>query len=82
MFHPNRSRRAFTLVELLSVVAIIVAILALVLPSISSMRQRARSVSCMANIRSLQAAGLEITGVKDVTPQAHNGCRPRKRRRV
>ena len=33
-------------------------------------------------IRSLQAAGLEITGVKDVTPQAHNGCRPRKRRRV
>ena len=31
-------------------------------------------------IRSLQAAGLEVTGVKDVTPQAHNGCRPRKRR--
>ena len=35
-----------------------------------------------AAIRSLQAAGLEVTGVKDVTPQAHNGCRPRKRRRV
>ena len=33
-------------------------------------------------IRSLQAAGLEVTTVKDVTPQAHNGCRPRKRRRV
>ena len=33
-------------------------------------------------IRSLQAAGLEVTGVKDVSPQAHNGCRPRKRRRV
>ena len=33
-------------------------------------------------IRSLQAAGLEIASVKDVTPQAHNGCRPRKRRRV
>ena len=33
-------------------------------------------------IRSLQAAGLEVSGVKDVTPQAHNGCRPRKRRRV
>ena len=29
-------------------------------------------------IRSLQAAGLEVTGVKDVTPQAHNGCRPEK----
>jgi len=33
-------------------------------------------------IRSLQAAVLEVTTVKDVTPQAHNGCRPRKRRRV
>jgi small subunit ribosomal protein S11 len=33
-------------------------------------------------IRSLQAAGLEVTTVRDVTPQAHNGCRPRKRRRV
>ena len=33
-------------------------------------------------IRSLQATGLEVSGVKDVTPQAHNGCRPRKRRRV
>ena len=33
-------------------------------------------------IRSLQAAGLEILGVKDVTPQAHNGVRQKKRRRV
>src|SRR4051794_32861717 len=33
-------------------------------------------------IRSLQAAGLEVTTVRDVTPQAHNGCRARKRRRV
>jgi len=33
-------------------------------------------------IRSLQAAGLEIMSVKDVTPQAHNGVRLRKRRRV
>jgi len=33
-------------------------------------------------IRSLQAAGLEVTVIRDVTPQAHNGCRPRKRRRV
>ena len=33
-------------------------------------------------IRSLQAAGLEVTTVKDVSPQAHNGCRPKKRRRV
>ncbi len=33
-------------------------------------------------IRSLQAAGLEVMGVKDVTPMPHNGCRQRKRRRV
>ncbi len=33
-------------------------------------------------IRALQAVGLEITAIKDVTPVPHNGCRPRKRRRV
>ena len=33
-------------------------------------------------IRSLQAAGLEVCSINDVTPQAHNGCRPPKRRRV
>jgi small subunit ribosomal protein S11 len=32
-------------------------------------------------IRSLQSAGLEVVGVRDVTPQAHNGCRLTKRRR-
>ena len=32
-------------------------------------------------IRSLTAAGLDVTSIKDVTPQAHNGCRPPKRRR-
>ncbi|SHK48011.1 SSU ribosomal protein S11P [Hathewaya proteolytica DSM 3090] len=35
-----------------------------------------------AAIRSLQAAGLEITLIKDVTPIPHNGCRPPKRRRI
>ena len=33
-------------------------------------------------IRSLQAAGLEVGAISDVTPQPHNGCRPPKRRRV
>ena len=33
-------------------------------------------------IRALQGAGLEITSIKDVTPIPHNGCRPRKKRRV
>ena len=35
-----------------------------------------------AAIRALQAAGLDITMIKDVTPIPHNGCRPPKRRRV
>jgi small subunit ribosomal protein S11 len=33
-------------------------------------------------IRSIQNAGIEINGIKDVTPIPHNGCRPPKRRRV
>ncbi|WP_067621107.1 30S ribosomal protein S11 [Alicyclobacillus acidiphilus] len=35
-----------------------------------------------AAIRALQAAGLEVAGIRDVTPIPHNGCRPPKRRRV
>ena len=35
-----------------------------------------------AAIRALQAAGLEVTMIRDVTPIPHNGCRPPKRRRV
>lgn len=35
-----------------------------------------------AAIRALQAAGLEVESIKDVTPIPHNGCRPPKRRRV
>jgi small subunit ribosomal protein S11 len=35
-----------------------------------------------AAIRSIQAAGLEVAAIRDVTPIPHNGCRPPKRRRV
>ncbi len=35
-----------------------------------------------AAIRAIQASGIMVTGIKDVTPVPHNGCRPRKRRRV
>lgn len=35
-----------------------------------------------AAVRSLQAAGLEVTAIQDVTPFPHNGCRPPKRRRM
>ena len=33
-------------------------------------------------IRSIQNTGIEVTGIKDVTPMPHNGCRPHKRRRI
>jgi len=33
-------------------------------------------------LRALAAAGLNVTSIRDVTPMAHNGCRPPKRRRV
>ena len=33
-------------------------------------------------IRSIASTGIEVTGIKDVTPIPHNGCRPKKRRRV
>jgi len=35
-----------------------------------------------AAVRSLQASGIEISAIKDITPIPHNGCRPPKRRRV
>jgi small subunit ribosomal protein S11 len=56
-----------------------------------AMEQGMRSVEVMINgpgagreaaLRSLQAAGFQITLIKDVTPIPHNGCRPPKRRRV
>ena len=56
-----------------------------------AMEQGMHQVECMvkgpgagreAAIRALQAAGLEISMIKDVTPIPHNGCRPPKRRRV
>ena len=33
-------------------------------------------------IRAIQAAGIQVTAIRDVTPIPHNGCRPRKKRRV
>ena len=44
--------------------------------------QMAAETGREASIRALQAAGLDITLIRDVTPIPHNGCRPPKRRRV
>ncbi|MBQ1501332.1 MAG: 30S ribosomal protein S11 [Firmicutes bacterium] len=57
----------------------------------AAMEHGMRTVECLvkgpgsgreAAIRALQAAGLEVSLIKDVTPIPHNGCRPPKRRRV
>ena len=57
----------------------------------AAMEHGMREVECLvkgpgsgreAAIRSLQATGLEVSVIKDVTPIPHNGCRPPKRRRV
>jgi prepilin-type N-terminal cleavage/methylation domain-containing protein/prepilin-type processing-associated H-X9-DG protein len=53
-----RSRRAFTLVELLAVVAIVASLVALLFPAASALRQRARATACLSNLRSLQQASL------------------------
>lgn len=47
-----------------------------------SLLVRGPGVGREAAIRAIQAAGLEITLIKDITPIPHNGCRPPKRRRV
>ena len=44
--------------------------------------QMAAETAAKAAIRALQACGLEVTSIKDVTPVPHNGCRPPKRRIV
>ncbi|MDU4009831.1 30S ribosomal protein S11 [Veillonella sp.] len=44
--------------------------------------EQAAKAAMEHGLRALQAAGLEVTSIKDVTPIPHNGCRPPKRRRV
>jgi small subunit ribosomal protein S11 len=39
-------------------------------------------VAGKAAIRSLRAAGMDVSGIKDCTPMPHNGCRQKKRRRI
>jgi len=44
--------------------------------------KKTRAARSPPSLRALQAAGFTVTTIRDVTPIPHNGCRPRKRRRV
>jgi len=55
---PLRARRAFTIVELLAVIAIVAALIALLFPALRAARHRALAAKCLVNLRSLQQASL------------------------
>ncbi len=73
------SLNQFTLIELLVVIAIIAILAALVLPNLSSARERAKSISCMSNMRILSMAYFQYVQEYNYTPPAYQSGTPIKR---
>jgi len=63
----TEASRAFTLLELLLVIAIIACLAALLFPTLTTIRQRADSAACMANLRQIGIAGLVYAGEHNQT---------------
>jgi prepilin-type N-terminal cleavage/methylation domain-containing protein/prepilin-type processing-associated H-X9-DG protein len=68
---PPRDSRAFTLVELLIVIAIIGVLVALLLPAIQAAREAARRAGCTSNMRQIGLATLNFESARRVFPPAH-----------
>lgn len=69
----NQRRRAFTLIELLTVIGIIGLLVALLLPAVQSARESSRRVSCANNLRQLAIAALNFESAKKVFPPGYLG---------
>lgn len=67
MLHPYKNQSAFTLVELLTVVAIVAALAAIVFPVVAQTREKARQTACVSNVRQLGAALISYATDNDET---------------
>jgi prepilin-type N-terminal cleavage/methylation domain-containing protein/prepilin-type processing-associated H-X9-DG protein len=75
--YPMQSRRAFTLIELLTVIAIIGILAAIVIPTLSSVRQTAHASVCLSNVRQIaMACTVYANDNKGRLPDAGNGSDP------
>jgi prepilin-type N-terminal cleavage/methylation domain-containing protein/prepilin-type processing-associated H-X9-DG protein len=75
MFHSRTSGRGFTLIELLVVIAIIAILAAILFPVFAAAREKARSISCLSNMRQMGTAlMMYVQDYDEMYPQEHPSC--------
>jgi len=72
----TRPRKGFTMVELLVVIGIIVLIMSMLLPALSTARESARSTQCESNLRQLMLATMQLTDLSDGVLPSHKSREP------